>query len=116
MPELPEPVRTYEHNQAMWVKLHDISRQVDWPVNGKMGKLSADDWKDIFSAELRKEQRVAQGISGGFVLLGAHTHKFKKREMVDMILIIEAFGSEHGVVWTEQIPIEAYEADATRAA
>lgn len=106
-----EPIRTIEQNDRMWAMLTDISNQTNWPVNGRMGKLSKEDWKDIFTAELRKEQRVAQGISGGFVLLGAHTHKMKKRELSDLIELMFAFGAEHGIRWTDPTvpPIEAYE-------
>ena len=98
--ELEAP-RTIDQNAKLWALLTDISGQVPWACNGKMGKLSKEDWKDIFSAELRKEQRVAQGISGGFVLLGAHTHKMKKRELSDLIEVIYAFGAEHQVTWSE---------------
>lgn len=99
--EVLDPPRTLDQNAKMWAMLTDISKQVAWPVNGKLSKLESDDWKDIFSAELRKEQRVAQGLSGGFVLLGAHTHKMKKRELSDLIEIIYAFGAERGVKWSE---------------
>ena len=96
-----EPIRNLEQNARMWAMLTDVSNQTDWPVNGRMGKLSKEDWKDIFSAELRKEQRIAQGISGGFVLLGAHTHKMKKRELSDMIEIMFAFGAERSIAWSD---------------
>lgn len=110
MAELPDPLRSHEANARMWCRLEDVSRQVDWPVNGKLGKLSREDWKDIFSAELGKEQRIAQGLSGGFVLLGLRTSKMRKREMMDLILIIEAFGAERGVTWSDPlaVPLEAY--------
>ena len=99
--EIQDTPRTLDQNKKMWSLLHDIAKQVEWPVNGKMQKLCADDFKDIFTAELRKEQRVAQGISGGFVLLGAHTHKMKKRELSDLIEMLYAFGAERGVTWSE---------------
>jgi len=99
--QLDEP-RNAEQNKKLWAALSDISRQVEWPVNGKLGKLSTDDWKDIFSADLTREQRIAQGLNGGFVLLGLRTSRLKKREMSDLLEIIMAFGSEHGVIWTER--------------
>jgi len=94
-------IRTPLQNSKMWPMLTDISKQVKWSVNGKLGYLSEEDWKDIFSAELRKEQRIAQGLSGGFVLLGLRTSRLKTREMADMIEIMYAFGAEHNVVWTD---------------
>lgn len=97
-----EPTRSELQNDKMWPMLRDISKQVEWPVNGKTGHLSEEDWKDVFSAELKKEQRIAQGLSGGFVLLGMRTSKLKKRELSDLIEIIYAFGAEHNVQWTKQ--------------
>ena len=98
-----EETRTQLQNDKLWPMLRDISKQVKWSVNGKEGYLADEDWKDIFSAELKKEQRIAQGLSGGFVLLGLRTSKLKKREMADMITIMEAFGAEHNVNWSEPV-------------
>lgn len=91
--------RSLDQNALMWALLTDVSKQVQWPVNGKMSWLTKDDWKDIFSAELRKEQRIAQGLSGGFVLLGLSTRRLKTREMSDLLEIIYAFGAERNVIW-----------------
>jgi len=98
-----DQIRSLEANKKMWAMLRDIARQVQWPVNGKTGYLDEESWKDIFSAELKKEQRIAQGLSGGFVLLGLRTSRLKKREMADMITIMEAFGAEHNVIWSERL-------------
>lgn len=99
---LDEP-RTLDQNAVMWCRLRDLAKQVQWPVNGKMEWISEWDYKDIFSADLKKEQRIARGLSGGFVLLGIRTSKLKKREMADMITMMEAFGADQTppVIWSE---------------
>ena len=102
--EIDPNLRTLEQNALMWKLLTDIANQVEWPVDGKMQKLSPDDFKHILSAGLKKEQRVAQGIDGGFVILGQYTHRFTKQEMADLIEIILAFGAGRGVIWTEVNP------------
>ena len=84
--------RSMASNRAMWAVLADVAAQVEW--HGQ--KLSAEDWKAIFSAALRK-QRVAPGLDGGFVVLGQSTRKFTKAEMSDMLELIAAFGAERGV-------------------
>ncbi len=84
--------RSTGQNRAMWAALHDVAAQVVW--HGQ--KLSAEDWKHIFSAGLRK-QRVAPGLDGGFVVLGQSTRAFTKAEMSDMLELIQAFGAERGV-------------------
>lgn len=99
--EEAKPTRSLEQNSRMWALLTDVSRQVEWPVDGKMQRLSPEDWKDIFTAALRQGQRVAQGIEGGFVMLGGRTSRMKVGEMCELQDLIEAFGAERGVEWTE---------------
>lgn len=81
--------------------LTDVSRQVDWPVDGQMQKLDEWEWKTIFTAALKKEQRIAAGIGGGFVMLGSRTSKMSIAEMSDLIDLMFAFGAERHVVWTD---------------
>lgn len=99
--QVQEPTRTLEQNDLMWALLTDVSRQVDWPVDGRMQRLSPEDWKHVISAGLKREQRVAQGIDGGFVILGQRTSRMTKREMSDLVELIYAFGGERDVVWSE---------------
>jgi hypothetical protein len=97
---LREPTRTLDQNALLWPLLTDLARQVDWPVNGKVQKLKPEEWKDIMTASLKQEQRVASGVDGGFVILGRRTSTMGKREFSDLIEVIRAFGSERGVVWS----------------
>jgi hypothetical protein len=83
----------------MWACLTDVANQVDWFMDGKLQKLSPDDWKEIFTASLKKHQRIAAGIDGGFVVMGARTSRMKVSEMMELIEVIQAFGSEHDVQW-----------------
>lgn len=76
--------------------LTEISRQVEW--YGK--KLSPEEWKHVFSAALTK-QDVVPGLHGGFVVLGKSTSKMTKSEMSEMQTLMEAFGVERGVVFSE---------------
>lgn len=96
-----EPRRSLEQNDLLWAMLTEVSKQLEWPVDGKMQKLCPEDWKHILSAGLKREQKVAQGIDGGFVILGQRTSKMTKREMSDLIELIAAFGAEHGVLFSE---------------
>lgn len=100
--EEAKPTRSLEQNSRMWALLTDVSRQVEWPVDGKMQRLSPEDWKDIFTAALTRGQRVAQGIDGGFVMLGGRTSRMKVGEMCELQDLIEAFGAERGVQWGDE--------------
>lgn len=94
--------RTLDQNKLMWSLINDVSRQVQWPVDGEMVFMAPDDWKHIFSSALKRHTRIARGIDGGFVVLGQYTSKFTKAEMSGLIDIVLAFGNEHQVKWTEQ--------------
>ena len=94
-------IRTIEQNKLMWALLTDLANQVEWCVDGRMQLLSPDDWKHIMTAGLKKSQRVAQGIDGGFVILGQYTHKMNKSEMAELLELIMAFGTDKGVKWSE---------------
>ena len=95
--------RTLEQNARLWAMLGDIARQVEW--YGK--KLDSEDWKHIFSASLRKLSVVPNIDGTGFVALGLSTSKMSKRELGDLMTLIEAFGAERGVVWTEPAAVAA---------
>ncbi len=110
MAELIEPVRSLEANARMWCRLNDLSRQLEWPVDGRMQKLAPWEWKIIMTSGLMKHQRVAAGIDGGFVMLGTPTSKMKKSEMMDLLTIMDAFAAERGIAWSDPlaVPVEAY--------
>ena len=97
-----QPTRSLEQNAKMWAVLSDIARQVQWPVDGKLQYLEPEDWKHIISGGLKRHQRVAQGIDGGFVILGQCTSRMSIAEMVELIELAHAFGAEHGVVWGDE--------------
>jgi len=47
------PKRSHEQNALLWSRLEAISKQVEW--YGQY--LSSTDWKDVFSASLRRARR-----------------------------------------------------------
>lgn len=85
--------RSLEQNDAMWPILRAIARNVEWHGN----QLDEYDWKDIFTAALRKQRAVPNIEGNGFVILGTHTKRLTKQEMADLLDIIGAFAVEHGV-------------------
>ena len=79
----------------MWAMLTDVSRQVDW--HGQ--RLTKEEWKDVFTAAL-KRQKVVPGIDGGFVVLGTSTRRMSIAEMAELMTLMEAFGAQQGVKFT----------------
>lgn len=96
--KITEPTRNLEQNAAMWAMLGDVSRQVDW--YGR--KLTPEDWKNVFSASLRKLEVVPNLDGTGFVALGQSTSKMTKGEFSDLLALIDAFAAEHGVEWSDE--------------
>jgi NinB protein/Bacterial RNA polymerase, alpha chain C terminal domain len=95
--EFKAPRRTLDQNSLLWARLTEIAHQVDWYGQ----KLSAEDWKDVFSASLRKA-RVVPGIDPGtYVPLGMRTSDMSKEEMGLLLDLIAAFGAEHGVTFRD---------------
>lgn len=92
--------RTEAQNNLMWSRLTDLANQVEWTVNGKTQLISPNDWKEIVTAGLRKEQRIAAGLDGGFVVLGARTSRMTVGEMKELLDFVEYVGDERKVVWT----------------
>lgn len=84
--------RSDAQNRRLWAMLRDIAAQVDWYGQ----KLTDEEWKDVFTASL-KRAKVVPGLDGGFVVCGQRTSKMTKAEMAELQTLMEAFGSEKGV-------------------
>jgi hypothetical protein len=93
--------RSLPQNSRMWAMLTDLSKQLKWPVDGEIQWLSKEDWKVIISAGLKRHQRIAKGIEGGFVMLGESTSRMKMKDFADMVTLMFAFGANHGIRWTD---------------
>nr|WP_299241432.1 recombination protein NinB [uncultured Halomonas sp.] len=92
----PTEKRSLDQNARLWAVLTDVSRQVEW--YGRY--LPKEAWKDIFSAALER-QDVVPGLEGGFVMIGGRTSKMTKQRFADLLTLIDAFGAERGVRWSD---------------
>jgi hypothetical protein len=81
----------------LWRLLTISSKNVPWIVNGETVMLSPEDWKDVFTASLHQENRIARGIRGGFVMLGRSTSVMGVQAMTELIEFIYNFLAEQGV-------------------
>ena len=94
--EVKPKTRSLEQNSRMWAMLGDISKQVEW--YGR--KLTPQNWKDIFSASLKK-QEVVPGLEGGFVVMGQSTSSMTIAEMTELQELMMAFASQRNVNWSD---------------
>lgn len=90
--EVKEKTRSLDQNAMLWPLLTEVSNTVDWYGN----KLTKEEWKDVFTAALKK-QKVVPGIDGGFVVVGQSTSKMGKGEFSALIELIMAFAAQHDV-------------------
>ena len=93
---ISEPTRNKEQNALMWSLLTQVSKQVVW--HGQ--RLSSENWKDVFSASLKKQQ-VVPGLDGGFVVCGQSTSKMSKALFSELCELIMAFAAQQGVEFEE---------------
>jgi hypothetical protein len=89
--------RNLEQNALLWPLLQEVSRQVIWYGQ----KLSDEDWKDIFSASLKRSKVVPGLEAGSFVVCGQSTSNMSKRDFSELLELIFAFGAEHNVKFKE---------------
>lgn len=94
--EIRQRTRSLDQNAKLWSLLGELARQVDW--HGQ--HLTAENWKDICTAAL-KRQDVVPGIDGGFVVLGTSTRNMTVGEMSELIEFITAFGTDRGVFFND---------------
>lgn len=91
------PTRSLEANAALWAMLADVSAQVVW--HGR--KLDSESWKHVFSSSLQKQDVVPNLDGTGFVVMGISTSKMSKREMSDLLELIQSFGAQQGVAFSD---------------
>ena len=94
---LKEKTRSDDQNKLLWPLLADVSKQVEWYG----AYLSDHDWKDIFTAALKNEQRMERGLDGQWVLMGTKTSNMSVKRFSELIELIYAFGAKQGVIWSE---------------
>ena len=94
-----EPTRSTDQNAAQWPILEAFAEQLQWPVNGAMVSLSAEEWKDVLTAAFQGETvRLAQGLNGGIVMLGLRTSQMGKRRFSEWLDFLNATATLRGVV------------------
>lgn len=94
--EYKEARRTVPQNDRMWAMLTDVATQLRW--HGK--KMTPDDFKLVFLDGLKRELNIVPNLDGtGFVNLGRSSSDLGKGEMSELIELIIAFGTQHGVIF-----------------
>ena len=91
------PTRSNEQNARLWASLSDVA---DSKPEGR--QWTPETWKAAFLHSLGHQVRFAEGLDGsGPFPMGFSSSKLTVAQMTDLLDTIYAYGSQHGVVWTE---------------
>jgi hypothetical protein len=77
--------------------LGDIAKQqpMGW-------KKTADTWKAILLHACGYEVQFEMGLDGKPFPIGLRTSHLSVRQMAELIEFMYSFGSEHGIIWSEE--------------
>lgn len=92
-----EATRTLDQNAKFHAMLSDVSRAK--PLGRRH---TPDDWKAIFMSACGWEVQFLEGLDGRPFPQGFRSSRLTKAQMGDLITYIQAFGDEHGVIWTNE--------------
>lgn len=95
---IQDRTRSLQQNKMLWSCLGDVSRQVNW--HGRW--LDAESWKCIFTAALKQQDVVPNLAGNGFVVIGQSTSKMRVGEFAELLELIQAFGAEMDVKWSDE--------------
>ena len=98
--EVKSAKRSIPQNSRLWAMLTEVAQQLPW--HGQ--KLRPDDWRLLFLDALKRELHMVPNLDDtGFVALRCSTSDLSKSEMSDMISLIESFGANHGVKFSDDM-------------
>ncbi|EAB1665142.1 recombination protein NinB, partial [Salmonella enterica subsp. enterica serovar Muenchen] len=64
--------------------------------------LDAESWKCVFTAALKQQDVVPNLAGNGFVVIGQSTSRMRVSEFAELLELIQAFGTERGVKWSDE--------------
>ena len=89
--------RTNDQNALLWSRLSDVARA---KPEGRV--LTTETWKVLFMAEAGFKCRFELSLDGmGVVPVGFRSSRLNKAEFSDLLECVMAYGSQHGVLWTD---------------
>jgi hypothetical protein len=91
-----EATRSNEQNALMWCLLSDVSRS---KPEGRMH--TPEVWKELFMHACGHAVQFEMGLNGQPFPTGFRSSKLNKTQMSDLIEFIYAWGSEHGIMWSD---------------
>ena len=95
---LTEPTRSLDQNAAQWPYLDAFSKQLVWPVDGRIVTMTPEEWKDVLTAAFKRESvRLAMGLDGGVVMLGIRTSAMSKKAFGEWLEFLIATAADRNI-------------------
>lgn len=92
-----EATRSTDQNNLMWALLSDVSR------SKPLGRRHTPEmWKNLMLQACGHAVQFENGLDGQPFPVGFRSSKLKKDQMSELIDFILAWGSQHGVKWTNE--------------
>ncbi len=98
MIEIKKRTRTLDQNAKMWAMLTDLEQQAPEYFGIKMTK---EKYKDLFTGSLSGYDFVPAVGGHGMIGIGGSSSKLTTAQMADLISMIEMFGAEKGVKFSD---------------
>ncbi len=98
---MDDEIRSLEQNKKLHAAIRDVSQQVKWGGD----YMSEEAWKVVFMGAAYGQTPVENPFdphAPPVVVNNRRSSGLVKPEMADVITMIEAFGSERGVQWTDE--------------
>jgi hypothetical protein len=94
---IKEAKRTNDQNAKMWAMISDVSR-----AKPEGRHWTADTWKAAFMHMVGHQIQFEQSLdNNGPFPTGFKSSRLTKSEMADLITGIQAYGDNHGVIWSD---------------
>ncbi len=90
------PKRSLQQNARLWAMLTDVSR-----AKPEGREHMPEVWKSLFMAACGHAVAFEEGLDGRPFPVGFRSSRLTKRQMSDLMEFIAAWGSERGVLWSE---------------
>jgi hypothetical protein len=97
--EFKAPRRSLDQNSLLWQRLTEVAEQMPEYYGHRM---TAEDWKDVFVAALRKAVMLP-GIDGGIVPIGLRSSDLSKEEFTNLLDLISHFAATKGIILSDEL-------------
>lgn len=94
---IKEANRTTDQNSKLWAMLSDVSRA---KPEGRMH--TPEIWKALFMSACGHAVQFETGLDGAPFPVGFRSSRLSKSQMGELLEFVGAWGSEHGVQWSDE--------------